>query len=119
MASKRIDVCHELTRSLLLSSTPTAVEMGSTSSVTPWHWVGLPEKLVQAGDLALGMSADASMPLSPHETSGHESAGEIVAVGEGVSDVKVGDRVAIEAGVYCKACRFCKIGRYNLCKNSK
>lgn len=33
-----------------------------------------------------------------------------------MSSVKVGDRVAIEAGIYCKACRACKEGRYNLCK---
>ena len=50
--------------------------------------------------------------------AGHESAGEVVAVGENVSDIKVGDRVAVEAGVYCKNCRFCKQGRYNLCPKS-
>ncbi|KAI5475916.1 GroES-like protein [Pseudohyphozyma bogoriensis] len=46
---------------------------------------------------------------------GHESAGIIAAVGEGVTNFKVGDRVAIEAGVYCGECRLCKTGRYNLC----
>lgn len=29
---------------------------------------------------------------------------------------KVGDRVAIEPGVSCRYCKFCKEGRYNLCK---
>ncbi|KAI9610782.1 hypothetical protein KEM48_004758 [Puccinia striiformis f. sp. tritici PST-130] len=33
--------------------------------------------------------------------AGHESAGEVIAVGEGVTNVEVGDRVAIEAGVPC------------------
>ena len=33
-------------------------------------------------------------------------------------DYSVGDRVAIEAGVYCGSCRLCKIGRYNLCPKS-
>ncbi|KAF8347887.1 chaperonin 10-like protein [Amanita rubescens] len=48
---------------------------------------------------------------------GHESAGEVVEVGEGVSQWKVGDRVAIEAGVPCSqpACDFCRTGRYNAC----
>jgi len=50
---------------------------------------------------------------------GHESAGEVVAVGEGVTNIKVGDRVAVEAGVYCKECKFCKLDRYNLCTNMR
>lgn len=41
-----------------------------------------------------------------------------MALGEGVADLKIGDRVAIEAGVNCKSCRFCKCGRYNLCTGS-
>lgn len=27
--------------------------------------------------------------------------------------------MAVEAGVYCKNCRLCKLGRYNLCPKSK
>ncbi|PWN54073.1 GroES-like protein [Violaceomyces palustris] len=48
---------------------------------------------------------------------GHESAGEIVAIGSQVPEglYKVGDRVAIEAGMYCGNCARCKEGRYNLC----
>ncbi|MBS4206870.1 NAD(P)-dependent alcohol dehydrogenase [Bacillus sp. FJAT-50079] len=46
---------------------------------------------------------------------GHELAGEIVEVGPLVSNVAVGDRVAIEPGVACGRCSFCKNGRYNLC----
>ncbi|KAF7308771.1 L-arabinitol 4-dehydrogenase [Mycena kentingensis (nom. inval.)] len=49
--------------------------------------------------------------------SGHESAGEVVEVGEGVTQWKVGDRVALEAGVPCSqpACDACRTGRYNAC----
>ncbi len=46
---------------------------------------------------------------------GHECAGEISAVGEGVTRFKPGDRVAVEPGVTCGKCRACKEGRYNLC----
>jgi L-iditol 2-dehydrogenase len=46
---------------------------------------------------------------------GHEVAGEIVEVGRDVSNVTVGDRVAIEPGVTCGRCDHCKSGRYNLC----
>ena len=46
---------------------------------------------------------------------GHEAAGVVVAIGPSVKHIKVGDRVAIEAGIYCMRCRLCKSGRYNLC----
>lgn len=49
--------------------------------------------------------------------SGHESAGEIVEVGEGVTQWQVGDRVAIEAGVPCASCDACRSGRYNACES--
>lgn len=46
---------------------------------------------------------------------GHELAGEVVAVGQAVRNVSVGDRVAVEPGVTCGRCKYCKSGRYNLC----
>jgi L-iditol 2-dehydrogenase len=46
---------------------------------------------------------------------GHECAGEIVEVGAGVSASRVMERVAVEPGVPCRRCGYCKTGRYNLC----
>ena len=46
---------------------------------------------------------------------GHECAGTVVELGEGVENLKVGDRVALEPGITCGQCEFCKSGRYNLC----
>lgn len=48
---------------------------------------------------------------------GHESSGVVAKLGKNVTHLKVGDRVAIEPGVPCRLCRFCKDGRYNLCKD--
>jgi L-iditol 2-dehydrogenase len=49
--------------------------------------------------------------------AGHEWAGEVVAVGEGVTDFRVGDRVAGEAHKGCGYCDNCKKGRYTICLN--
>lgn len=46
---------------------------------------------------------------------GHESAGIVHAVGDKVTTLKVGDRVAMEPGVPCRRCVRCKEGKYNLC----
>lgn len=46
---------------------------------------------------------------------GHECAGVVEQLGEEVTSLKVGDRVALEPGVPCGHCEFCKSGKYNLC----
>ena len=46
---------------------------------------------------------------------GHETAGTVVELGEGVTHLKVGDRVAVEPGVPCYKCDQCMDGKYNLC----
>lgn len=46
---------------------------------------------------------------------GHECAGTIVKIGDKVENLKVGDRVALEPGITCGKCEFCKSGHYNLC----
>jgi len=48
---------------------------------------------------------------------GHELSGEVVAVGESVRRLKVGDRVALEPVIPCGHCVFCQKGTYNLCAN--
>lgn len=48
---------------------------------------------------------------------GHEWAGEVVALGEGVTEFAVGDRVAGEAHAGCGHCRNCLTGNYTICLN--
>ena len=46
---------------------------------------------------------------------GHEASGTIRAVGAGVAEDRVGQRVALEPQETCGRCRECLAGRYNLC----
>jgi len=48
---------------------------------------------------------------------GVEAAGEIAAVGDGVTNVKPGDRVVGYGGLTCGTCKACREGRDNLCEN--
>lgn len=48
---------------------------------------------------------------------GHELAGEVVEVGEGVTNVKPGDRVVIETVMGDGVCDYCRIQRYNICEH--
>ena len=50
---------------------------------------------------------------------GHEFAGSIVETGKSVSEFKVGDKVVIDPNIYCGYCRFCRVGKINLCENLK
>ncbi|KAJ6045181.1 uncharacterized protein N7446_003383 [Penicillium canescens] len=49
---------------------------------------------------------------------GHESSGTVVEVGSAVKNLKIGDRVAIEPGVPCRHCDYCRSGSYNLCPDT-
>ncbi|HET6350685.1 MAG TPA: alcohol dehydrogenase catalytic domain-containing protein [Coriobacteriia bacterium] len=46
---------------------------------------------------------------------GHEVAGDVVEVGEGVGNVAVGDRVVLSHHVPCNTCRYCLSGNHTAC----
>jgi len=48
---------------------------------------------------------------------GHEPAGTVVRVGDGVTGWSVGDRAALEPALFCYHCEFCRAGRHNICAN--
>ncbi|MCS7192633.1 MAG: alcohol dehydrogenase catalytic domain-containing protein [Armatimonadetes bacterium] len=53
--------------------------------------------------------------VRPPAILGHEIAGEVVEVGEAITQFKVGDRVAIGADVPCGICEMCRRGLGNNC----
>ncbi len=62
-----------------------------------------------------GRSGRRQMPI----VMGHEAAGDIIAVGEGVTDWAVGQRVTFDSTEYCGQCEECERGYVNLCSNRK
>ncbi|ALV37936.1 zinc-dependent alcohol dehydrogenase family protein [Streptomyces sp. CdTB01] len=52
-----------------------------------------------------------TLPVVP----GHEFAGEVVGLGSEVTELALGDRVAVDPSLYCNECRYCRAGRNNLC----
>lgn len=53
----------------------------------------------------------------PKFAAGHEFSGIVAEVGEGVTNVEIGDRVCVECFGHCGECSYCKTGNYNLCDN--
>jgi 2-desacetyl-2-hydroxyethyl bacteriochlorophyllide A dehydrogenase len=48
---------------------------------------------------------------------GHEFGGTVVEIGKDVTDLKVGDRVAVDPNLYCGHCYFCRNEQANHCLN--
>jgi len=48
---------------------------------------------------------------------GHEFAGRVTALGEGVSGLALGDHVVVDPVVWCGQCYPCRVGRSNVCAN--
>ncbi|MHA6481038.1 2,3-butanediol dehydrogenase [Paenibacillus sp. strain BS8-2] len=46
---------------------------------------------------------------------GHEFSGIVEEVGEGVTNIEIGERVAVEPSIRCGKCHSCKLGNYNIC----
>ena len=56
---------------------------------------------------------------SPQGNSGHEAVGVVAKIGEGVSNLVVGQRVGVSCVAGCGHCQHCLKGQYTWCKNYK
>lgn len=59
--------------------------------------------------------AHGRLPMPPGHAVGHEGLGEVVAVGDDVSSVRVGDRVVVPFQISCGSCRECRRGVTGSC----
>lgn len=76
-------------------------------------------KLAACGVCHSDLSAtNGTLPLPPPLILGHEGAGTVVEVGEGVTDFQVGDAVLSSFVYMCGKCRNCVRGRPVLCEQA-
>ena len=66
-------------------------------------------------DLKVWRRGSHAKMLKPPTLFGHEAAGQIVAMGEGVTGWQVGDRVVANNSAPCMSCFFCQKQEYSLC----
>jgi threonine dehydrogenase-like Zn-dependent dehydrogenase len=59
--------------------------------------------------------AQGRLPMPPGHAVGHEGLAEVVAVGDAVTQVKVGDRVVVPFQISCGTCRTCRRGVTGSC----
>jgi threonine 3-dehydrogenase len=57
--------------------------------------------------------------MKPPVTVGHEFVGEVVELGTGVTEVKLGERVSCESHIICQHCIACRTGNGHVCENTR
>lgn len=50
---------------------------------------------------------------------GHEFAGDVVAIGQNVTNVQIGDRVSAEGHIVCGVCKACRTGNAHVCMHTR
>jgi Zn-dependent alcohol dehydrogenase len=102
----RAVVCRELNKPVVVE--PITVDAPQRGEVMV--------KLAACGVCHSDLSAtNGTIPMPPPLILGHEAAGEVVEVGEGVSGFAAGDHVVSSFIYMCGKCRFCSMGRPVLC----
>jgi len=61
----------------------------------------------------------AQQHVKPPQIIGHELAGEVVELGQGVSSLKIGDFISAETHIPCGFCKQCRTGNQHICKHLK
>ena len=57
------------------------------------------------------------LPFNKNWTPGHEYMGTVAALGPGVDEFAIGDRIAVEIHAGCGQCKRCRMGMYTSCLN--
>jgi L-iditol 2-dehydrogenase len=80
-----------------------AVAICATDIENIWHG---PPAMVEGG-----------LPFNKNWTPGHEYMGTVVALGPGVDEYRIGQRITVEIHAGCGQCKRCREGMYTACHN--
>jgi threonine dehydrogenase-like Zn-dependent dehydrogenase len=80
-----------------------AVAICATDIDNIWHG---PPAMIQGG-----------LPFNKNWTPGHEYMGTVVALGPGVDEFRIGQRISVEIHAGCGQCKRCREGMYTSCHN--
>lgn len=114
-----------------MANIPTTMRAAVTRDWNDIHIEEVPVPVLESGEVLVRVGAcgicgtdlkivagvyKGSWPPALPFIQGHEWAGTVAALGEGVTGLQVGDRVAAENHKGCGTCANCRRGRYNLCE---
>jgi 2-desacetyl-2-hydroxyethyl bacteriochlorophyllide A dehydrogenase len=94
------------TRTLVIEEVPTP-KAGPGEIILKMKYVG-----ICGSDLHLYSTG----LLPPDTIMGHECAGVVAGIGDGVEGWKVGERAGVQGGLNCGKCFWCRQGQINLCR---
>ena len=72
---------------------------------------------VEIMNYGLPAIVEGGMPFNKNFTIGHEYMGTVVALGKGVDEFQIGERVTAEIHAGCGRCERCREGMYTSCSN--
>jgi len=105
-------------KAVLLTGPGKPFELATVPDPTPGPGEAVARVLACGSGLTIHHARAGRLKLSHYpRIIGHEIAAEIVAVGAGVTDVKMGDGVTAYFYFNCGHCHWCRINRETLCEN--
>ncbi len=104
-------------KAMVLKSKNTPFVLENVPDPVPGAGEAVAKVLACGAGLTIHHTRAGRVPIEYPRIIGHEIAGEIVALGQGVSGLKVGDPVTAYFYLTCGECYWCRIDRESLCDN--
>ena len=104
-------------KAMLLKAANTPLVLEDVADPVPGPGEAVAKVLACGAGLTIHHARAGRIKLDYPRILGHEIAGEIVAVGAGVKNVKAGDGVTAYFYLTCGECHWCRIDRETLCEN--